>query len=153
MVHAGLSPDELLVLKILVSENREGRVVDIKYLQERLGEEGVEYSHEKVRLIVDGLWRKGYIFVDVKGRRRVLTPHPILFCEESLKNGEIRTYDPLKCGKPMVKILFGKIGCGDERYIVISEYRHKTSWELINNIIIPESIFRQLIQTIVEEVS
>jgi len=145
-MEAVLNPTEEVVLNLIRDrwESKKEKI-SIAKLRELLEKRGIKLSHEKVRLIVDSLWRKGEILIDVHGRERIVRPNHVIVNSRS-KPIDFRNFTILdKEGRPIQRIWIsvykdrrGKV------YFTISESRWNGSWKTTNNIIIPPEAKEEL---------
>jgi|GEM_PF-2916341 hypothetical protein len=145
-MEAILNPTEEVVLNLIKNtwEERKKKI-SIADLRELLERKGIKLSHEKVRLIVESLWRKGEILIDVHGRERIVRPNHVIVNSKS-KPLDFRNFTILdKDGKPIqriwVSVYKDKKG---QVYFTISESKWNGSWKTTNNIIIPPEAKEEL---------
>lgn len=134
-----LSPQEEITLNIIkeVWETRRSKI-NITQLRDLLKSKGYSLSLEKVRLIVESLWRKGEILIDVQGRERIVRPNHVIVNSKT-NPVEFRNFTVVdENGKPVQRIWISvyKDRKG-EIYFTISESRWNGTWKTTNNIIIP----------------
>ncbi len=141
-----LDPLEEITLNIIKktweNERKKLNITDLKLLLEKLG---YPLSHEKVRLLVESLWRKGEILIDVHGRERIVRPNHVIVNSKS-KPIDFRNFTIVdEQGKPIQRIWIsvyrdkqGKV------YFTISESRWNGTWKTTNNIIIPPEAKEEL---------
>ena len=141
-----LDPIEEISLNIIKNEwdiNR--RKLNITELKRELNNAGYPLSHEKVRQIVEKLWRKGEILIDVKGRERIVRPNHVIVNSKS-RPIDFRNFTILDDqGKPIQRIWISVYrDQNGEVYFTISESKWNGSWKTANNIIIPPEAKEEL---------
>lgn len=145
-----LNPLEELALNIIKEEwESKKKKLNITNLKEKLEKNGYSLSHEKVRLIVESLWRKGEILIDVQGRERMIRPNHVIINSKSHPI-DFRNFTILdKDGKPVqriwVSVYKNKKG---EIYFTIAESRWNGTWKTTSNIIIPPEAKSEIKQMI-----
>ncbi len=145
-----LNPIEEIALNLIREawENKKIKL-NITELKEKLERKGYSLSHEKVRLIVESLWRKGEILIDVQGRERIVRPNHVIVSSKT-NPIEFRNFTIIdKDGKPVQRIWISvyknKQG---ETYFTISESRWNGTWKTTSNIIFPPEAKEEIRQII-----
>ena len=145
-MEAILEPIEEVVLNIIREywEDKEEKLSIIK-IRDILEDKGIPLSHEKVRLVVEALWRKGEVLIDVKGRERIVRPNHVIIHSRS-RPIDYRNFTVVdENGKPVQRIWISvyenKKG---ETYFSISESRWNGAWKTTSNIIIPPEAKEEL---------
>ena len=133
-----LNPLEEVALSLIKehweSKRKKLSIIDVKRLLEKKGQ---NLSHEKVRLIIESLWRKGEILIDVQGRERMIRPNHVIINSRS-KPIDVRNFTVLdENGSPIQRIWASIYEENGERYFCISESRWNGTWKTTSNIIIP----------------
>ena len=145
-----LEPIEEVVLNIIKEHwEREGGKLSITNIRNILEEKGISLSHEKVRLIVEALWRKGEVLIDVKGRERIVRPNHVIVHSRS-RPVDYRDFTVVdENGKPIQRVWVSVYRDeNDGIYFSISESRWNGSWKTTSNIIIPPEAKEELSQVI-----
>ncbi len=145
-----LNPLEELALNIIKEEwEKKKSKLNITDLKEKLKKKGYSLSHEKVRLIVENLWRKGEILIDVQGRERIVRPNHVIVNSKT-NHIDFRNFTILdKEGKPVQRIWISVYkNQKGETYFTISESRWNGTWKTTSNIIIPPEAKEELRQMI-----
>ena len=134
-----LDPIEELTLDIIKKEwERKNIKLNITDLKRELEKVGYSLSHEKVRIIVENLWKKGEILIDVRGRERIVRPNHVIVNSKT-NPVDFRNFTIVdEKGKPIQRIWVSVYKKKDgEVYFTISESRWNGTWKTTNNIIIP----------------
>jgi len=140
-----LNPLEELTLG-LIKEHWESKmqklsIMDIKQL---LKNKGQDLSHEKVRLVIESLWRKGEILIDVQGRERMVRPNHVTINSKS-KPIAVRNFTILdENGSPIQRIWASIYEENKMKYFCISESRWNGAWKTTSNIIVPPNAVDEL---------
>ena len=110
----------------------------IAELNKELTKKGMEQSPEKTRLIIEALWSKGEILIDVQGRERMIRPnHVIVNSKTSPIAFRNFTIVDQNSGEPLQRIWVSVYKEDGKKYFSISESRWNGSWKTTSNIIIP----------------
>jgi len=135
-----LSLQEENILSIIQSnwdEKKEKLSVSdlVKLLEEK---PETKLSYERLRQIVESLWEKGEILIDVKGNERLIRPNHVTVNSRSHPTSfRNLTIVDKNTGQPTQRIWFSAYEKDGEKYLVISESRYNGSWKTTSNIIIP----------------
>ncbi len=146
-----LNPLEELTLNIIKNEwEKRKNKLSITDLKNKLEKNGYSISHEKVRLIVESLWRKGEILIDVQGRERIVRPNHVIVNSKT-NPIDFRNFTIVdKEGKPLQRIWISVYkNQKGETYFTISESRWNGAWKTTSNIIIPpeaKCVLKQMIK-------
>jgi len=120
-----LDPVEEKVYRVIL----DGDGLSIKAVQRKLKGKGLLLSHEKVRLVVYSLWRKGLISIKVRGRERIVYPRPNI--EHDKRPSLFRTIE-IQGDDPQYIIIEKH-----SSHIRIIEYRWNGNWQPTNILILP----------------
>ena len=132
-----LDPIEELTLDIIKKEwERKSIKLNITDLKKELEKVGYPLSHEKVRIIVENLWKKGEVLIDVRGRERIVRPNHVIVNSKT-NPVDFRNFTIVdEKGKPIQRIWVSVYKKKDgEVYFTISESRWNGTWKTTNNII------------------
>ena len=129
--------------------------LSITETKEELQKNGIDLSHEKVRMLVDSIWKKGEILIDVQGRERMVRPNHVTINSKSHPE-ELRNFTVLDNDGTPIQRIWASIYKDEEgnNYLALSESRWNGSWKTTNNIIIPPLAvdeFKTLLQYILEK--
>lgn len=134
-----LSPQEEITLNLIKElwEKRKTKA-NITQLRDLLKSKGYSLSLEKVRLIIESLWRKGEILIDVQGRERIVRPNHVIVNSKT-NPIEFRNFTIVdENGKPVQRVWISVYkNPKGETYFTISESRWNGTWKTTSNIIIP----------------
>lgn len=134
-----LTPVEELTLTTIKEQwESEKQKLSITDLSKKLKEEkNLNQSVEKTRLIVEALWRKGEILIDVQGRERMVRPNHVTINSktEPLATRNFTILD--EAGYPTQRIWVSVYKSDKGKYFSISESRWNGSWKTTSNIIVP----------------
>ena len=150
-----LTPVEEVALTTIKNHWDKNEVkLSITAIDGELKKRGFSQSPEKTRLIVESLWRKGEVLIDVQGRERMVRPNHVTINSKT-EPISIRNFTVMdeKTGTPVQRIWASVYAKGKERYFSLSESRWNGSWKTTSNIIIPPNAlkeFKTLIQFIEE---
>jgi len=133
-----LDPHEEMALNTVTNLwQKDNKKISITELKDELGKMNIELSHEKTRMIVNSLWRKGEVLIDVQGRERMIRPNHVIVNSKTkpieFRNFTVNDDD----GKPLQRIWLSIYEEDGNRYFSISESRWNGSWKTTSNIIIP----------------
>jgi len=104
----------------------------------------IDQSLEKTRLVVESLWRKGEILIDVQGRERMVRPNHVTINSKT-EPISVRNFTILdKQGYPTQRIWISLYKEDGKKYFAISESRWNGSWKTTSNIIIPPDALEEL---------
>lgn len=128
----------------------------IAELNKELTKKGIEQSPEKTRLIIEALWGKGEILIDVNGRERMIRPnHVTINSKTSPITFRNFTIVDQNSGEPLQRIWVSVYKDNGKKYFSISESRWNGSWKTTSNIIIPPDAveeFKTITQFITDNV-
>jgi len=153
-----LNPLEELTLMLIKDHwdttRQKVSITDVKNMLEKKDK---SLSHEKVRLIVGSLWRKGEVLIDVQGRERMIRPNHVVINSRS-RPIDLRNFTVVdeETGTPVQRIWVSiyEDNNGD-RYFSISESRWNGTWKTTSNIIIPPNAveeFEEILEFIKENI-
>lgn len=142
-----LTPLEELTLTIIKEHwDKKKQKLSIMEVKKILETKGYKLSHEKVRLLIESLWRKGELLIDVRGRERIVRPNHVIINSRS-KPIDVRNFTILDemTGMPVQRIWVSIYEDNGKRYFAISESRWNGSWKTTSNIIIPPNALNEFV--------
>ena len=108
-----------------------------------------ELSFERVRLVIDSLWRSGELLIDVQGRERLVRPNHVTINSKteplSVRNFTIVDENNVPSQRIWTSIYADQKG---RKYVTLSESRWNGSWKTTSNIIIPPDGVEQFFEVI-----
>jgi len=131
--------EESILSRIQSHWDEKKEKLSIRELEKLLNEESeTKLSYETLRQIIESLWEKGEILIDVKGNERLIRPNHVTINSKSHPiNFKNFTVIDEKTGQPTQRIWFSAYEKKGKKYLVISESRYNGSWKTTSNIIIP----------------
>lgn len=152
-----LNPAEEMTLGIIKTRWDETHVkLSITEVQRQLANVDSSFSFEKVRQIIESLWRKGELLIDVQGRERMVRPNHVTINSKSEPTA-LRNFTVLdERGSPIQRIWVSFYNDENGKYLSISESRWNGSWKTTSNIIIPPMAmdeFKVLVQFMADKLA
>lgn len=113
--------------------------ISISNLEEVLKKDNkIDFKYERLRQIIESLWGKGELLIDVKGNERLIRPNHVSINSRShpITYKNFTVIDE-QTGLPTQRIWFSVYEKNKKRYVVISESRYNGGWKTTSNIIVP----------------